>query len=278
MFKGEAIQFCNNTHKAISNYEIDISGKIGIVTDLTPDSIVVKLEGHVLDLELWNNELIWCVEDCLFGDNLNNWELLSDGERVSFFRGFLANIVTQGDIVSRVDITGPSKHRCEDGSGGDGDGDVSHEDMRFELIQSFSKAIAMVRKCEPGDDKAVSLHVKAFYLARVYGWDTEHSSTFQDYCQKASEEECLAEGLRMALYHCKPEGSPTLQERWKTTAKDLESILWERMAESFPEAETGCFGPTESVAFMESIKEATRLWLSYNHPNLQHDDATEGWR
>jgi hypothetical protein len=95
MFSGTQITFCKWTYKAISNYEIDLSGKTGLVISVGPGAMEIKLDEHMPELDEWDNTLVWLIEDCLFGERLDNWEDVSPEKAYGFFAGYLASMVTK---------------------------------------------------------------------------------------------------------------------------------------------------------------------------------------
>jgi hypothetical protein len=99
--------------------------------------------------------------------------------------------------------------------------------MRFELIQAFSVAIGLCRIRAPGDDEVISMTRLAFRLAADHGWRWEKDLNFEEYKNKATEQEILAEGLRIALLSCKPKQEPLVPAvPDKVTAQDFAEYLW----------------------------------------------------
>jgi hypothetical protein len=94
------------------------------------------------------------------------------------------------------------------------------ENLRWALISVFRDALDKRRDVDAADalgeatgkreDDAIRSQVAAFDLAAIYGWDCEHSESFQVYARGATNQEILAEGLRMALFHCRPEPAARL--------------------------------------------------------------------
>ena len=50
-FKSKSVKFVLGAHKAISNWELDISSKIGTVVMVGPDSLEIRLHEHTEDGE-----------------------------------------------------------------------------------------------------------------------------------------------------------------------------------------------------------------------------------
>ena len=94
-FIGSEVTFCEGATKAISNFTLELDMKVARVTSLGPDYLEVRLVEYVEGLEEWNNSLIWMPEDCLYGERLSNWEDFSDDQKIGFFQGYLAAMVTQ---------------------------------------------------------------------------------------------------------------------------------------------------------------------------------------
>ena len=102
-----------------------------------------------------------------------------------------------------------------------------YEDMRFELIQAFSVAIGLCRIRDPGDDEVISVTRMAFRLAAEHGWRWEKDLNFEAYKDKATEQEILAEGLRIALLSCMPNDKPMVPPVPKTvTGEEFADYLW----------------------------------------------------
>ena len=80
-----------------------------------------------------------------------------------------------------------------------------YEDMRYEIIQSFSVALGICRCRDRGDNNVIALVRSAFNIAKKYGWNWEKDAEFASYKLKATEQEILVEGLRLALQTCKPQ-------------------------------------------------------------------------
>jgi hypothetical protein len=88
------------------------------------------------------------------------------------------------------------------------------ENLRWALIGVFRDALDKRRNAESftrlgsesgkAEDDAIRSQVEAFELASRHGWDYENSEAFELYRQGATDQEILAEGLRMALWHCRP--------------------------------------------------------------------------
>jgi hypothetical protein len=93
LFVGTKVTFCKWTYKAISNWELDISGKTGTVLCVGPGAMEIRLDEHVPELDEWDNILIWTMDDCLFGDRYDRWENVSPEQAYGFFAGYLASMV-----------------------------------------------------------------------------------------------------------------------------------------------------------------------------------------
>jgi hypothetical protein len=57
-----------------------------------------------------------------------------------------------------------------------------------------------------------------------------------------------------------------LAHRTESALDSGQQAFWAVMVEHFPEVEAGDFGPEESVALDEALKDALRLWLYWNLP------------
>ena len=53
------------------------------------------------------------------------------------------------------------------------------------------------------------MHTAAFDLAKHYGWDSEADELYRGWRLKATPQEGLAEGLRVALSKCRPPPAPS---------------------------------------------------------------------
>jgi hypothetical protein len=76
------------------------------------------------------------------------------------------------------------------------------EERRFGIIERFHAALCIVRtpSIPDGDDREIAATNAAFeYAERFTGWDHSDDEAFMDWCLKATPEEILAEGLRLAL-------------------------------------------------------------------------------
>jgi hypothetical protein len=93
MFEGTKIQFYKGAFKSIENWELDISGKTGVVLCAGPGALEVQLDEHVPELDQWENTVIWTIEDCLFGDRLDCWDDVTPEQAYGFFAGYLAAMV-----------------------------------------------------------------------------------------------------------------------------------------------------------------------------------------
>lgn len=93
---------------------------------------------------------------------------------------------------------------------------TDYEDMRLALIDAFRTAIISRRaadKCEEegsiyaaSEGKlAIDHHVAAFNLAKLHGWDCDRDEEWYLWTLKATEQEILTEGLRLALDRCRPD-------------------------------------------------------------------------
>jgi hypothetical protein len=282
---GQTIKFCRWTHKAISNYEIALEGRLGTVLEIGPEYLQIKLCEHEPELDSWDNILTWTIEDLLH--DCDGWDLCNNLERTQFFRGCLASLITQ-----ESGLLAPARRMTvSDG-----------ENMSFELTEAFHSALKIARTTEEGSDENVAATCHAFRVAHSYGWDNMEDKEFAEWALKATEQECLAEGLRQALKKCQPsaliahvdgflgaafesvvaepmeEGiSHEIEGRAISAATDAQDVFWASIVKSFPEVITGDFDPGATCAFDAAIKDAVTTWLGWNHPDLPEDAIME-WK
>jgi hypothetical protein len=64
--------------------------------------------------------------------------------------------------------------------------------------------------------------------------------------------------------NCFFEADSNPQVRIMPALENAMRAFWESVAESFPEAETGDFGPTEQIMIEMAMEEAIRTWVRFN--------------
>lgn len=77
---------------------------------------------------------------------------------------------------------------------------------RWQLLsESFGYARRVLAATEPGAKASENATMAAFSLAAEFGWDIDADvviDEWMEWCNKATEQEILGEGLRRALAHC----------------------------------------------------------------------------
>jgi hypothetical protein len=77
---------------------------------------------------------------------------------------------------------------------------ADYERLRYDLVTAFQLALHAAQAGE--DAKTDTLTDIAFQLAAKHGWNYEADKGFQQWCLKATQQECLVRGLTIALSEC----------------------------------------------------------------------------
>ncbi|PRZ45354.1 hypothetical protein [Paraburkholderia fungorum] len=60
-----------------------------------------------------------------------------------------------------------------------------------------------------------------------------------------------------------------MEKRIEEVAELATEDFWARVASRFPEVKTGDFPPDAHLALKTATEQAIRVWLTFNHPEMQ---------
>lgn len=132
--------------------------------------------------------------------------------------------------------------------------------MDIDTLKRFAQRAKPLNPDEWGSDRQTDAQNGFGYLLKEL-LPTKAWEHFEDFALKATEDEMTAYGIKLAE---NKDAVQVLDARIEKTLEAASDAFWAKVAEAFPEAKHGDFGPEESFAIENAMRDAISMWVRWN--------------